>query len=209
MRTLRGSLLAAAVAVVVATLYVFISFCSVLYVGANDTGEVADAIVVMGAAQYDGRPSPQLAARLDHALLLFNDGRAPLIAVTGGKQPGDRFTEAEASRRYLRARGVADSRIVAESQGGSTWESVRNLSPVLRSEGALFSSLLTGITCKGPSCRRGRWGSMRWEAQPEPAQLLDYGQSRMHWRSLLGWESAGCSDFSACGASPTDHVSAT
>ena len=123
MRTLRGSLLAVAVAVVVATLYVFISFCSVLYVGANDTGEVADAIVVMGAAQYDGRPSPQLAARLDHALLLFNDGRA-------------RFTEAEASRRYLRARGVADSRIVAESQGGSTWESVRNLSPVLRSEGA-------------------------------------------------------------------------
>lgn len=136
MRTLRGSLLAVAVAVVVATLYVFISFCSVLYVGANDTGEVADAIVVMGAAQYDGRPSPQLAARLDHALLLFNEGRAPLIAVTGGKQPGDRFTEAEASRRYLRARGVANSRIVAESQGGSTWESVRNLSPVLRSEGA-------------------------------------------------------------------------
>ena len=89
----------------------------------------------MGAAQYDGRPSPQLAARLDHALLLFNEGRAPLIAVTGGKRPGDRFTEAEASRRYLRARGVRDSAIVAETAGRSTWESVANLSPVLTSVG--------------------------------------------------------------------------
>ena len=118
------------------TTYVFITFCSVLYVGSNDSSDSADAIVVMGAAQYDGRPSPQLAARLDHALLLFREGRAPLIAVSGGKRPGDRYTEAEASRRYLSARGVPESRIVAESSGASTWESLANLSPVLRSEGA-------------------------------------------------------------------------
>lgn len=135
MRILRGSLLAGAVAIVTATTYVFISFCSVLYVGSNDSSDSADAIVVMGAAQYDGRPSPQLAARLDHALLLFREGRAPLIAVSGGKRPGDRYTEAEASRRYLSARGVPKSRIVAETTGASTWESIANLSPVLRSEG--------------------------------------------------------------------------
>lgn len=135
MRILRGSLLAGAVAIVTVTAYVFITFCSVLYVGSNDSSDSADAIVVMGAAQYDGRPSPQLAARLDHALLLFREGRAPLIAVSGGKRPGDRYTEAEASRRYLRTRGVPESRIVAETTGASTWESVSNLSPVLRSEG--------------------------------------------------------------------------
>ena len=136
MRILRGSLLAGAVAILTATAYVFITFCSVLYVGSNDSTDAADAIVVMGAAQYDGRPSPQLAARLDHALLLFREGRAPLIPVSGGKRPGDRYTEAEASRRYLRARGVPEARIVLEVTGASTWESVANLSPVLRSEGA-------------------------------------------------------------------------
>lgn len=135
MRILRGSLLAVAVAIVTATTYVFITFCSVLYVGSNDSSDSADAIVVLGAAQYDGRPSPQLAARLDHALLLFREGRAPLIAVSGGKRPGDRYTEAEASRRYLRARGVPESRILAETKGASTWESIANISPVLRAEG--------------------------------------------------------------------------
>jgi uncharacterized SAM-binding protein YcdF (DUF218 family) len=135
MRVLRGSLLLAAAAVVTLTAYTFIVFCSVLYVGANDNGAKADVIVVMGAAQYDGRPSPQLAARLDHALLIFNEGRAPLIAVTGGKRLGDRFTEAEASRRYLVARGVAEAAILAETSGASTWQSVANLSPVLQRAG--------------------------------------------------------------------------
>lgn len=60
-----------------------------------------DAVVVMGAAQYDGRPSPQLQARLDHVVELWNEGIAPTIIVTGGNQPGDRFTEAESSINYL------------------------------------------------------------------------------------------------------------
>lgn len=135
MRVLRGSLLVTAAAATTLVSYLFIVFCSVLYVGASDDAAKADVIVVMGAAQYDGRPSPQLAARLDHALLLFNEGRAPLIAVTGGKRPGDRFTEAEASRRYLRARGAEASKIVAETAGASTWQSAANLSPVLLKEG--------------------------------------------------------------------------
>lgn len=135
MRVLRGSLLTTSAAVITLAAYTFIVFCSVLYVGARDNGAKADVIMVMGAAQYDGRPSPQLAARLDHALLLFNEGRAPLIAVTGGKRPGDRYTEAEASRRYLVARGVDEAAIMAETSGASTWQSVANLSPVLQRAG--------------------------------------------------------------------------
>ena len=71
----------------------------------------------MGAAQYDGRPSPQLAARLDHVVELWQQGLAPLVVVTGGKQPGDRFTEAEASADYLVDRGVPAEAIVQEASG--------------------------------------------------------------------------------------------
>jgi len=111
------------------------NFIQVLYVGATNNSSRADAIVVMGAAQYDGVPSPQLAARLDHALELFQQGRAPVIAVTGGKRPGDRFTEAESSARYLIARGVPKSAIIGEDRGRSTWESVSLLENQLAARG--------------------------------------------------------------------------
>lgn len=83
-----------------------------------------DAIVVLGAAQYDGRPSPQLQARLDHVVLLWQNDVSQRVVVTGGKQFGDRFTEAEASREYLVGKGVPISAIVVEPQGESTFESL-------------------------------------------------------------------------------------
>jgi uncharacterized SAM-binding protein YcdF (DUF218 family) len=81
----------------------------------------------MGAAQYDGRPSPQLAARLDHALELWPEGLAPMLIVTGGNQPGDRFTEADASAEYLVDRGVPIDAIRLEGEGATTYESLRNV----------------------------------------------------------------------------------
>ena len=86
-------------------------------VGNSDQARPVDAIVVMGAAQYDGRPSPQLAARLDHVVDLWNRGLAPMVVTTGGNRPGDRFTEAEASANYLVDHGVPASAI---SQVGGT-----------------------------------------------------------------------------------------
>lgn len=90
-----------------------------------------DAIVVLGAAQYDGRPSPQFASRLDHALLLWNRGAADAIVVTGGKQSGDRFTEAESGRDYLVARGVPASAVQVEPRGASTYESLEAVAALL------------------------------------------------------------------------------
>ena len=90
-----------------------------------------DAIVVMGAAQYDGRPSPQLAARLDHVVELWPQGLAPLVVVTGGKQPGDRFTEAEASARYLEDRGVPADGDPAGGPGHNTLRVAARASPTL------------------------------------------------------------------------------
>lgn len=104
--------------------YFAATLVQVWWVARQDQRHPADAIVVLGAAQYDGTPSPQLAARLDHALILWNEGLAPTIVVTGGKQPGDRFTEAQASADYLIERGVPDGQILREVQGKSSWESL-------------------------------------------------------------------------------------
>ena len=109
-------------------LYFVVSLVQVWNTGRDDSflqsRSTVDAIVVLGAAQYDGRPSPQLRARLDHVVRLWNMPVAPTVVVTGGKQTGDRFTEAEASRDYLVSRGLPVEVIVIESRGESTYQSL-------------------------------------------------------------------------------------
>ncbi len=116
-------------------LYYFVTLAQVVLAGRSDHREPVDAIVVLGAAQYDGRPSPQLAARLDHVLVLWEQDVAPVIVVTGGKLPADRFTEAEASQRYLVDRGVPESAILAESDGTTTFESLDGAAPLMLGRG--------------------------------------------------------------------------
>jgi uncharacterized SAM-binding protein YcdF (DUF218 family) len=116
---------------VVATYYA-ITVARVVWAGRSDGPVRSDAIVVLGAAQYDGRPSPELAARLDQALALWRREVAGLIVVTGGKLPGDRFTEAQSAAAYLRQRGVPDDAIIGEDEGRTTWESLAAVAPMLR-----------------------------------------------------------------------------
>ncbi len=111
--------------------------------GEQDDRRPADAIVVMGAAQYDGRPSPLFAARLDHAVDLYLAGLAPRLIVTGGKATGDRTTEAASARAYAIAHGVPADAILIEDQSRTTLESIRGVGQVLRDNGlkdALFVS---------------------------------------------------------------------
>jgi uncharacterized SAM-binding protein YcdF (DUF218 family) len=108
-----------------------------------DQGRPVDAIVVLGAAQYDGRPSPVLQARLDAALEAWNAGYAPLIIVTGGKLEGDRFTEAESSRDFLVDNGVPANAILLENEGHSTEQSMNGVAQIMNQRGihrALFVS---------------------------------------------------------------------
>jgi uncharacterized SAM-binding protein YcdF (DUF218 family) len=86
-----------------------------------------EAIVVLGAAQYNGRPSPVLRARLDHAWDLYGAGLAPRVVITGGTAEGDRESEASVGGRYLAARGVPDSALVVLSEGRSTEASIKGL----------------------------------------------------------------------------------
>ena len=116
--------------------------------GARDEARQVDAIVVLGAAQYDGRPSQILEARLAHAVDLYEAGLAPILVVTGGKRAGDRTTEAAVARTYALERGVPDEAILAEDQGRTTLESMENVAALFRERGlesALFVSDRTHI----------------------------------------------------------------
>jgi uncharacterized SAM-binding protein YcdF (DUF218 family) len=104
--------------------------------GQRDEERPADAIVVMGAAQYNGRPSRVFAARLDHAVALYFAGVAPRLVVTGGKAEGDRTTEAAAGRAFAIALGVPAEDILVEDQSRTTLESIRAVSSVLAANDA-------------------------------------------------------------------------
>lgn len=119
-------------AVIVA--YVGGTFVQVWQASGHDGARRAQAIVVMGAAQYDGRPSPALKNRLDHALDLYDEAMAPMIVVTGGRQDGDRYTEATAGYNYLRTQGVPDGDIRKEVQGETTYESLAAVARFLAPE---------------------------------------------------------------------------
>ena len=118
--------------VLIAAVYFLVSLLQVWNTGRSANRQPVGAIVVLGAAQYDGRPSPQLQARLDHALELWNLDLASYIVVTGGKQEGDRFTEAAASRKFFESSGVAGDLIFEENSGTTTYASLFAVSQVAR-----------------------------------------------------------------------------
>lgn len=112
--------------------YLAVVFVQVWLASRRDDARRSDAIVVLGAAQFDGRPSKILAARLDHAIDLFRRDIAPVVVVTGGKQLGDRFTEAGASASYLHDHAVPDRAILRETTGRSSWQSLASAARILK-----------------------------------------------------------------------------
>jgi uncharacterized SAM-binding protein YcdF (DUF218 family) len=116
-------------------IYLVVTAVQVWLTGRRYEPRPAGAIVVMGAAQYNGVPSPDLAARLDEAELLWHQHDAPDIMVTGSKQPGDVYTEAEASARYLMDAGIP-GRDIFEAGGSDSWQNLSLAAPTLRARGA-------------------------------------------------------------------------
>jgi uncharacterized SAM-binding protein YcdF (DUF218 family) len=109
-----------------------VSVSAVMLFSRQDTARQADAIVVLGAAQYVGRPSPVLRARLDHAVSLYKKGLAPQLVLTGGIGVGDTTSEAAVSRRYVLTKGVPASAIITENKGRTTRESMAAVASWLR-----------------------------------------------------------------------------
>ena len=124
----------------VVVLYFAVTFVQVWLTGRQDqatgpTTPPTGAIVVLGAAQWNGSPSPVLAARLDHAVELYQKGVASTIIVTGGKQAGDRVTQGRAGYDYLRKKGVPDKAIKVEVDGTNTFEELSAAALIMRNAG--------------------------------------------------------------------------
>ena len=129
---MRVALRLGAAVVALLTLYLGVTFVQVWSASRRDGARKADVIVVFGAAQYNGRPSKVLRARLDHAVDLYDRGLARYVFVTGGKQAGDQSTEAGASAAYLQERGVPESAILWEPFGRSSWQQLASVASVLK-----------------------------------------------------------------------------
>jgi len=115
--------------------YLLVTLAQVWSAGRRDDARPADAVVVLGAAQYDGEPSGALRGRLEHARALWSEGRAPIIVVTGGKQPGDRTTEGLTGFTWLRQQGVPEEAILVEVDARSTWEALLASTLILEERG--------------------------------------------------------------------------
>ena len=124
--------LRALLTMLLANVYIWgLVFLSVFAFGSRDEARSADAIIVLGAAQYDGRPSPVLKGRLDHAVDLYRTGLAERMILTGGVGVGDTVSEAEVGRRYVIGEGVADEAILVERAGLSSAASMSAVSDVM------------------------------------------------------------------------------
>ncbi len=128
---LRFCAIALLVVVLAAAAWTWWVYSQIVYFAHMDQAVPSDAIVVFGAAEWDGRPSPVLRARLDHALTLYRHGIAPLVITLGGNG-GDAYSEGGVGRSYLESRGVPDSAMIAETESRSTLESSRRVAVIAR-----------------------------------------------------------------------------
>ncbi|MFZ0770043.1 MAG: YdcF family protein [Candidatus Sulfotelmatobacter sp.] len=103
--------------------------------GSRQELHAADAIVVFGAAEYSGHPSPVLRARLDHAFELFRKGIAPVVITTGGAASDPSFSEGGVGRDYLERRGIPERNLIAETQGSDTAQSAVRVAVIMRANG--------------------------------------------------------------------------
>lgn len=161
------------------------SIAVVLIAGAWPTTRSADAIVVLGAAQYNGRPSPVLQARLDHALDLYDRGLASHLIFTGGTGVGDTVSEAEVSRRYAIRHGVPASAIMTERDGMTSAQSVRAAAALMQSadlESALLVSDSYHMMRLEVLARRSHIVPYRAPAANAP---IDAASRRKRWEYVL------------------------
>ena len=144
----------------------------------NDEVRAADAIVVLGAAQYNGDPSPIFEARLNHAAFLFDLGMSETVIVTGGKQPGDRFTEAQAGNRYLAEDKGIPADAIVEVGGSTTWESLQQVADVAE-ESDVDSLLLVSDPLHGYRIKAMANDLGFDDAYASPASYLNVNRSRL------------------------------
>src|SRR5687768_1245984 len=143
----------------------------------SDEVHSADAIVVLGAAQYNGEPSPILKARLDQATYLFEEGLSDTLIVTGGKREGDTYTEAQASHMYLEEQGIPAEQIFEEEEGRTTLESLVKVREIA-DERDIDSVLLVSDPMHSERIKRMAHDLGFDEAYASPASYVNLNRSR-------------------------------
>jgi uncharacterized SAM-binding protein YcdF (DUF218 family) len=143
LRTGRRLVVLTLLAVTVLVLYVGVTFFQVWRASRWDQARAVDAIIVLGAAQYDGEPSGALQGRLDHALELWDEGLAQVIVPTGGGLPGDRTTEGLTGYTYLRQHGVEEASILVEVDASNTYEALSAAQVILAQRGMSTAMLVS------------------------------------------------------------------
>lgn len=162
-----------------------VSMVAVLIFSSIDQARPAQSIVVLGAAQYDGRPSPVLRARLDHGIELWNRGMGKILVLTGGRGAGDTTSEADVGRSYARKRGVPDTVIILENSGRTTRESMLGVAQLLQQRG-----LKTAILVSDPFHMLRLWiignrfGLTTYTSPTRTSPISPNREKR--WRYMLG-----------------------
>lgn len=146
--------------------------------GSRDDARRAGAIVVLGAAQFDGRPSDVFGARLDHAVALYLAGTAPYLVVTGGKQAGDRTTEAATAATYAIDHGVPAAAILYEDQGRTTLASLDAVARILREHGLAEAVFVSDRTHMLRVLRMARDRGIDAYGSPTPSSPSDLDPGR-------------------------------
>ncbi len=188
-RLLRSVLRLVGLVVAVVLVYFVVTGVQVFLTGRRYEPRAAGAIVVMGAAQYNGVPSPDLRSRLDEAELLWQEHYATDIMVTGYKEPGDQFTEAEASARYLVDRGIP-GRDILEAGGDDSWQNLSEAAPVLLAHGDRVVLIATDPFHEDrslPSPRRWAWRRRPPPRGPRRSRAGPRCRTTPRRRSGWGW----------------------
>jgi uncharacterized SAM-binding protein YcdF (DUF218 family) len=150
----------------------------------RDEAGSADAIIVMGAAQYNGAPSPVLRARLDHSLSLFQAGYANIVITTGGYGPDPNFSEAHVGARYLAGRGVDSSQIMTEQGSGSTHDTVLAAARLLDSHGWSRAIVVSDGFHLYRLKQMFEANGIHVQTSPAPASVIESSPSTRAWYSL-------------------------
>jgi uncharacterized SAM-binding protein YcdF (DUF218 family) len=170
-------------AITISIYFVFV-YRQVRDLAGRDDTHPAEAIVVLGAAQYNGRPSPVLKARLDHALDLYNRGLAPAIITTGSYGSDPNFSEAEVGRKYLVQRGVGVADIVTEQGSGTTYDSIRAVSGLLKGKGWTTALVVSDGFHLFRAKRMFADNGITAYTSPAPNSPIEVEASQRFWHSL-------------------------
>src|SRR5215510_1155078 len=172
------------IALIIISMYFIYLYRQIRDFAARDEVRPADAIVVLGAAQYNGRPSPVLKARLDHALELYNTGVSRAIITTGSYGPDPNFSEAEVGRKYLVQHGVRVDDIITEQGSGTTHDSILAAAGLLKSKGWESALVVSDGFHLYRAKRMFADNGIVAYTSPAPESPIETASSQRFWHSL-------------------------